>query len=110
MSGLQTAGGMSSGAAGTGSIDAAEQERKVSAKDRNLGIQKNMDSFEFDSDDGESDFDGAPEALLSSETPTHQRGLEAFTQNFDLSVFFQGVKYRTMSLIFGPMACFFLIA
>jgi len=135
-----TAGGMTSGAASIGSVDAAvlntqndlqefhlEQEVEVpnstkgkvllyggesdnaSALERNLDTHENTDSCSFGSDDGESDFD-VPEALLSNETTADHHGLEAITKNIDLVVFFQCSSYRTMSLLFGPMICFFLVA
>jgi len=63
------------------------------------------------SDDGESDIDDVPEAIFSDEIiVASQSRMRAIAQKIDLSVFFQGSRYRIISLLFGPMACFFFIA
>ena len=58
-----------------------------------------------DSDD--SDIDDVPQALLLDEVATSSRRR---IQNIDLLAFFGGSRYRVLSLLFGPMACFFFIA
>jgi len=60
------------------------------------------------SDDGyESVIDDVPEAMLLDSMASTKRSR---LRNFDLATFLGGKRYRTMSLLFGPMLCFFFIA
>ena len=73
---------------------------------------KEHESFDsVASDDGDSDIDDVPEALVPDEmTVGSQSRMRAITQKIDLAAFFQGSQYHTASLLFGPMACFFCVA
>ena len=67
----------------------------------------NAPSIESVVSDDESDIDDVPEAMLFDEMTSTKR---TRLRNFDLTAFFGGHRYRTMSLLFGPMLCFFFIA
>ena len=74
------------------------------------GLSAVLDSFSIDGDDGDSDIDDVPEALLSNVNTAHQSGLGNTAQRIDLLVlFFQSPRYRIISFLFGPMACFFFV-
>ena len=68
------------------------------------------------SEDGESDIDDVPDALPSDEVSGGLNRLSMMSRmnvlvgHFDLVTFFQGTRYRVISLLFGPMACFFFVA
>jgi hypothetical protein len=94
MIGLLTVGGMNSGTSDTGPSDADVL---------------NTHSFSDDSDDEESDIDDVPEAILYK-TRAQQRGLKTTIKKIDLVAFFQSPRYRIMSFLYGPMACFVFVA
>jgi len=72
----------------------------ISGPETSLDI-KNGASFDSTaSEDGDSDFDD-----MTAFTPN-----AGTKQKFDLAAFFEGSQYRIISLIFGPMACFFFVA
>ena len=61
--------------------------------------------------DDVSDIDDVPEAILSDETTvTSQERMKAFVRGIDLMTFFQSSQYRTISFVFGPVMCFWIIA
>ena len=81
-----------------------ELDKRVSFA--NVIQPSSIDSAE--SDDGcDSDIDDVPQALLLDEVATASRRR---LRNIDLMAFFGGSRYRVISLLFGPMACFFFIA
>ena len=62
-------------------------------------------------DDDKSDIDDVPEAILSDATTiTRQERMKAFGRGIDLITFFQSSQYRTISFVFGPVICFWIIA
>lgn len=62
-------------------------------------------------DDGESDIDDVPKVILPHETPFTRKGrMQALAKGIDLISFFQTSQYRIMSILFGPMLCFWIIA
>ena len=68
------------------------------------------DVFALD-DDGESDIDDVPKVILPDETPVTRKGrMQALAKGIDLVSFFQTSQYRIMSIFFGPMLCFWIIA
>lgn len=79
------------------------------AIEKSLNTETSIDSNL--SDDGESDIDDVPEALVFDDiTVANQTMMQSITQKIDLAAFFQGSRYRIISLLFGPMACFFFVA
>jgi hypothetical protein len=68
------------------------------------------DVFALD-DDGESDIDDVPKVILPHETPVTRKGrMQALAKGIDIISFFQTSQYRIMSIFFGPMLCFWIIA
>jgi hypothetical protein len=62
------------------------------------------------SDHGDdSDIDDVPEAMLRI-TVARQGRMQACVQSINLASFFQSLRYRIISALFGPMTCFFSIA
>lgn len=62
-------------------------------------------------DDDKSDIDDVPEAILSDATTiTRQERVKAFGRGIDLIAFFQSSQYRTVSFVFGPVICFWIVA
>ena len=86
----------------------AKSSNNNSPVDTTLDIMESVSVDSTIGDDGESDIDDVPEALLFA--VTSQSRLQAIAQKIDLAAFFQGSRYRIISLIFGPMACFFFVA
>lgn len=63
------------------------------------------------SEDDDSDIDDVPEALSPDVVTVAKEGrLQTIAHSTDLAAFFESMQYRTISLIFGPMACFFFIS
>ncbi len=63
------------------------------------------------SDDDNSDIDDVPEAKPSGEVKVDkQDGQPAIKATSHLAEFFASMQYRTISLILGPMQCFFYIS
>jgi len=86
----------------------AKSSNNISPAETTLDLIESVSVDSTASDDGESDIDDVPEALLFA--VTSQSRLQAIAQKIDLAAFFQGSRYRIISLIFGPMACFFFVA
>ncbi len=62
-------------------------------------------------DDDSSDIDDVPEAKSSGEgNVDEQGGQHAIKLTSNLAEFFASMQYRTVSLILGPMQCFFYIS
>jgi hypothetical protein len=70
--------------------------------------EESIDSTASDLGD-DSDIDDVPEAMLKI-TVARQGRMQACVQSINLASFFQSVRYRIMSALFGPMTCFFSIA
>jgi hypothetical protein len=70
--------------------------------------EESIDSTASDLGD-DSDIDDVPEAMLNI-TVARQGRMQACVQSINLASFFQSVRYRIMSALFGPMTCFFSIA
>jgi hypothetical protein len=71
--------------------------------------KENIDSAA--SDAGESDIDDVPEALLvDDDDDIVAKNRMSRIRNIDLGKFFRSSQYQLLSLIFGPMACFFFVA
>ena len=70
--------------------------------------EESIDSTASDLGD-DSDIDDVPEAMLKI-TVARQGRMQACVQSINLTSFFQSVRYRIMSALFGPMTCFFSIA
>lgn len=71
---------------------------------------KTTDIFALD-DDGESDIDNVPEAIVSDEKTTARRAkVKGFAQGIDFNKFFQSQNYKTSSFLLGPMVCSWIIA
>jgi hypothetical protein len=69
-----------------------------------------QDIFALD-DDGESDIDNVPEAMVLDEKTTVRRAkVKGFAQGVDLKKFFQSQNYKTLSFLLGPMVCTWIIA
>jgi hypothetical protein len=69
-----------------------------------------QDIFALD-DDGESDIDNVPDAMVSDEKTTARRAkVKGFAQGVDLKKFFQSQNYKTLSFLLGPMVCTWIIA
>jgi hypothetical protein len=69
-----------------------------------------QDIFALD-DDGESDIDNVPEAMVSDEKTNARRAkVKGFAQGVDLKKFFQSQNYKTLSFLLGPMVCTWIIA
>lgn len=65
----------------------------------------------IDDDDDDSDIDDVPEAAAPVAVTVARLGrLKAIVQSSNLAAFFESMQYRSVSLIFGPMQCFFYIA
>ena len=60
-------------------------------------------------DDDYSDIDDVPEAKSSSDVKVDSYGGLLIAMS-DFAAFFASMQYRTVSLIFGPMQCFFYIS
>lgn len=60
-------------------------------------------------DDDNSDIEDVPEAKPSNAVDKHG-GLLGIAVTSDLATIFASMQYRTVSLIFGPMQCFFYIS
>lgn len=77
-----------------------------------LGTKEMMSFNSAASDDGESDIDDVPDApMLANEVESLGKGkLKTLSDRIDLAAFFQSDKYRTLSLLFGPILCFFFVA
>lgn len=68
------------------------------------------DIFSLD-DDGESDIDNVPQAMVSDEKSIARRAkVKGFAQGIDLNKFFQSQNYKTLSFLLGPMVCSWIIA
>ncbi|KAL7540630.1 hypothetical protein ACHAXR_010673 [Thalassiosira sp. AJA248-18] len=88
-----------------------------STAETSLDIKEDAEIDSTASEDGESDIDDVPDALPSDKNtasttsmmPFRSR-IEATARKINLVAFFQGSRYRIISLIFGPMACFFFVA
>jgi hypothetical protein len=62
-------------------------------------------------DDDDSDIDDVPEATPPVAVAVARLcRLKAIVQSSNLAAFFESMQYRSASLIFGPMQCFFYIA
>ena len=62
------------------------------------------------SDDGESDIDDVPDALSMVVSLANESRFETLMRKWNLALFFHSYQYRVLSLIFGPMVCFFFIS
>jgi len=96
---------------------------KNPTQEPNIELEENESFDSAASDAGDSDIEDVPEAETISEAQitaakqaTQNRLTSIFlkaqekSKNIDLADFFQGSTYRIISLIFGPMACFFFVA
>jgi hypothetical protein len=61
-------------------------------------------------DDDNSDIDDVPEAKPSGDVKVDEQDQPAIKVSFHLAEFFGSMQYRTISLILGPMQCFFYIS
>jgi len=84
------------------------KSRNVSATETSLDIREAVSFDSTASEDGDSVFDDVPKAFIPD--IAQQSRLRTIEQKVDLAAFFEGSQYRTISLIFGPMACFFFVA
>ena len=87
-----------------------ESSEEASESKAILSSEPPPDVFALD-DDGESDIDDLPNVVLPDETPVTKKGrMQALAKGIDLISFFQTSQYRIMSIFFGPMLCFWIIA
>ena len=85
--------------------------RGVTFSEHNTGMKENGSINRTVSNDDDSDIDDVPEATThAGGASTRQGGLLAIAKNPDIAAFFESMQYRTVSLICGPMACFFFIS
>lgn len=86
--------------------------RGVTFCERNTGMNENGSiNRTISNDDDDSDIDDVPEVTTpAGAASTKQGGLLAIAKNSDVAAFFESMQYRTVSLLCGPMACFFFIS
>ena len=85
--------------------------RGITFSEHDTGMKENGSINRTVSDDDDSDIDDVPEATThDGGASTRQGGLLAIAKNPDIAAFFESMQYRTVSLICGPMACFFFIS